>query len=214
MEKEQARIRRIDLENKYLDDPIDWPAKKESDKKGTEKKDDKKDVDKNYAEVFFRPPRGIDRKPQQQQRGMLYEFRRAKDIPGPIQEIWIGTGVEQKDFAKDVGKLFPPAVSAATTNHVEVRPPGRNESLAFDVTSYDDANSTYLRCIYKKGDEQVALIFHLDKVGKLPIFSKDEKSDSELVTKIELSLESLGLSQDAARLRSAFLKYHPKSRSK
>jgi hypothetical protein len=214
MASEQARIHRIDLENKYLEDPIEWPARKEADKKETDRKDvEKKDVDKNYADVFFRPPRGIDRKPQQQQRGTLYEFRRSKDNSGPIQVVWIGAAVDQKDFAKDVAKLFL-AVSAATTNHIEVRPPGRNEPLAFDLTTFDDANSTYLRCICKKGDAQVAVVFQLEKTNKLAVYSKGEKSDSELVAKIELSLELLGVDQEAAKLRAAFNRYHTKARAK
>ncbi|HEY1860692.1 MAG TPA: hypothetical protein VGG61_10080 [Gemmataceae bacterium] len=215
MASEQARIHRIDLENKYLEDPIEWPAKKESDKKDGDKKDgDKKDVDKNWADVFFRPPRGIDRKPQQQQRGMLYEYRRSKDNNGPILEILIGTGVDQKDFSNDVRKLFPPSVSAITTRRETRTVPGRNEPLAFELTTFDDANSTYLKCIYKKGDAQVAVVYHLEKTGKLVVFSDDEKSESELANKIRLSLESLGVDQEASRLRVAFNKYHQKARSR
>src|SRR6266446_5945646 len=96
MASEQARVHRIEEENKYLDDPIEWPAKKET---------DKKDSEKPYVEVFFRPPRGIKRTPNQQQHGPLYVFTRTSDNTGAIQEIWIGTAVNQADFARDVTKL-------------------------------------------------------------------------------------------------------------
>jgi hypothetical protein len=216
MASEQARIQRIDLENKYLEDPLEWPAKKESDKKETARKEtDKKDPDKNYVDVFLRPPRGIDRKPLQQQRGMLYEYPRSKNDSGPILGIWIGTAVNQADFVKDVGKLFPPAVGALPAPmHVDRTVPGRTVPLAFDLQSFDDANSTYLRCIYNKGEAKVAVIFHLEKTNKLVVFPDDEKNDTDLTTKIRLCLETLGVDQEAAKLRGAFNRCHSKARGK
>jgi hypothetical protein len=214
MVSEQARIHRIDLENKYLEDPIEWPAKKEADKKETDKKEtDKKEVDKNYVDVFLRPPRGIDRKPLQQQRGMLHEFPRSKDGKDPIIAIWIGTAVNQPEFANDVEKLF--GRKNLPSNHVVRQVPGRDKPLEFDLVMFDDANSTYLLCMYKRGDAQAAVVFHLaEKMSKLVVFSDDERGDNELTTKLRLSLESLGVDQEAGKLRATFNRYHPKSRAK
>ena len=215
MVSEQERIHRIDLENKYLEDPIEWPAKKESDKKETSKKEtDKKDGDKNHLDVFLRPPRGIERKPLQQQRGTLYEFPRSKNDTGPILGIWIGTAANQADFAKDVAKQFPAVGAVPPAVHVVRSVPGRDKPLEFDLVTFDDATSTFLRCMYKKGESQVAVVFHLEKMNKLVVFSEDEKGDTDLTTKLRLSLETLAVDQDAGKSRAAFNRYHSKSRGR
>jgi hypothetical protein len=194
MASEQARVHRLDEENKYLDDPVEWPARKEGDKKDT----GKKDVDKNYVEVFFRPPRGISRKPNAKQHGTLYVFPRSDN--GSLLEIEIGTAVTTGDFGNDVRRLFVPAGKEAPWNDTEKSVPGRIEPLAFRTTTFDEAGATYSINIYKKGNMQVAVVYHLDK-GK----------SSDTTTKMELSLESLAIDAEAAQERRRFGLYHTKA---
>jgi hypothetical protein len=205
MASEQARVHRLEEENKYLDDPIEWPAKKDSDKKETGRKEtSKKDSEKPYVDVFFRPPRGIKRTPNQQQHGPLYVFPRSSDNTGAIQEIWIGAAVNQADFARDVTKLFVPAGGSVTKpTHSDKQPPGRKEPLSLDTSTYEDAGSTYSINIYKKGNIDVAVVYHIDKT-----------KSSETTAKVEMSLESLAIDADAAQQRRLFNTYHQKGRGK
>jgi hypothetical protein len=201
MASEQARVHRIDEENKYLDDPVEWPAKKESDKKET----GKKDPDKNYVDVFFRPPRGISRKPNTRQHGTLYVFPRSGDNSGNILEIEIGTAVDQEGFANDVVKLFVPAEKLKEKEKDLMKPPlerqvpGRKEPLSFATATFEDT-TIY---IYKKGNMQVAVVYRLDKT-----------KNSETTTKVQMSLESLAIGADAAQENRKFRQYHSKAPGK
>jgi hypothetical protein len=198
MANSQERVRRFEEENKNLDDPIKWPEKKEN--------------EKNYVDVFFRPPKGISLTPNPNKNGSLYVYPRTASS-GPIQEIWLGASTQAK-FAEEVGKLCPPAVGAPAISHVDVQPPYREESLYFNITSFDDVASTYVICIYKKEIVEVAVVFHLEKTKGIVLFPQEETKRSELLTKLELSLESLGVDADAAKLRRAFNARTQKTRAK
>jgi hypothetical protein len=194
----QARVRRFEEENKNLEDPIKWP--------------ERKDNEKNYVDVFFRPPRGISLEPNPNKNGSLYVFPRTSSA-GPIQEIWVGASTQAK-FAEEVGKLCPPAVGTPITSHASVQPPYREEALSFDITTFDDAASTYVICIYKKVNVQVAVVFHLEKTKGVVLFPQGEAKGNELITKMQLSLESLGADADALKLRRAFGARTQKARAK
>jgi hypothetical protein len=186
----QARVRRIDEENKNLENPIKWPDKEEN--------------EKNYVDVFYRPPRGISLAPGPAKHGSLYVFPRTGSTE-PIQEIWVGAST-QAEFAKEVRKLCPPPLQGTTdaTSDAHVPSPDREETLLFDVTTFDDANSTYVICICKKQSVQGAVVFHLKRTKGIVLFSQDKTKGNELVTKMEMSLETLGVDADAAKLRRAF----------
>jgi hypothetical protein len=194
----QARARRFDEENKILEDPIKWPEKKEN--------------EKNYVEVFYRPPRGISQTPSQNKNGPLYVFSRSGNA-GPIQEIWVGASTQAK-FAEEVAKLCPPAVGKPVSGHASVTPPGRAETLNFDFTAFDDAGSTFVICIYKKEDAQAAIVFHLEKTKDSILFPQDRTKATELSTKMEMSLDSLAVDADAAKMRRAFSTRTQKPRAK
>jgi hypothetical protein len=198
MASAQERVRRFEEENKNLEDPIKWPEKKEN--------------EKNYVDVFYRPPRGISVTPNPNKNGSLYAFPRTASA-GPIHEIWVGASTQAK-FAEEVGKLCPPAVGAPLVSHVDVQPPYREESLSFDITTFDDAASTYVICIYKKEIFEVAVVFHLEKTKGMALFPQEETKRSELLTKLELSLESLGVDAEAVKLRRAFSARTQKTRAK
>jgi hypothetical protein len=194
----QARVRRFEEENKNLEDPIKWPEKKEN--------------EKNYVDVFYRPPRGISLAPNANKNGSLYVFPRTA-ATGPILEVWVGASTQAK-FADEVAKLCPPAVGPPATSHPSVPIPFRDEVLSFDITTFDDAASTYAICIYKKENVQVAIVFHLEKTKGVVLFTEGETKASELVAKMQLSLESLGVDADAVKLRRAFNTRSQKPRAK
>src|SRR5262245_16166442 len=77
MASEQARVRRIDEENKLLDDPIEWPAMKEG--------------EKGWVDIFFRPPKGINGK-NPKQLGPMWTYSRSGNS-GSILEVWVGAAV-------------------------------------------------------------------------------------------------------------------------
>src|ERR1700687_1458874 len=75
MAEEQARVRRIEEENKNLEDPVDIPSppQKENDK------------DPRPPDFFFRPPKGIGRTANEKQHLGLFVFPKKGNSDG-IQE--------------------------------------------------------------------------------------------------------------------------------
>jgi hypothetical protein len=199
MASAQAKARRFDEENRVLDDPIKWPEKKES--------------DKDYVDLFFRPPRGISLTPSPNKHGPLYVFQRSEKA-GPISDIWVGAST-QADLAKEVIKLCPTAVGTPVPTHPSVPLPERHDTLQFDVTIFDDAATTYVVAICKReSGAQVAIVFHLERTKGIALFSTDGSKPSELSATLQMSLESLAFDSEAANLRRAFASRAQKPRPK
>jgi hypothetical protein len=185
MASEQARVRRIDEENKLLGDPIEWPEKKEG--------------EKGWVDVFFRPPKGISAK-KPKQHGPLWVYARSEDT-GSILEVWVGAAVNQSDFVKDVFKLFRTDVEKVSKSTNEKSPPGRKEPLVFEARNFDDNNSAYSINVYRKGSIQAVVIFKMDRKG----------SDA---TARDMSLESLAVEMDAVDARKVYNRHNLKARGK
>jgi hypothetical protein len=179
MASEQARVRRIDEEDKLLDYPIEWPEKKEG--------------EKGWVDVFFRPPKGISTK-KPKQHGPVWVYSRSGNT-GSILEVWVGAAVNQSDFVKDVFKLFPTDVEKVSKSTNERSPPGRKEPLVFETRSFEDGNSAYSINVYRKGSIQAVVVFKMDRKG------------SDTAAR-DMSLESLAVEMEAADARKTYNSSH------
>ncbi|MFL5242828.1 MAG: hypothetical protein ACJ8FY_12025 [Gemmataceae bacterium] len=187
MAEEQARIQRVEEENNNLDEPVVIPPpKKEADK------------DSKIPDLFFRPPKGIGHTAQKDlYGGLLYVYPRTGSAEG-IQDAYIGFSKGRKDFLKDVLKVFPsnpPAKKSVT----ERTPPGRN-LLHFETITIEDTSSTVILHTLPYDDQLLLVGFRVDRKAE----------SNQTAKRMDMSLESLGLGPDAAKLRR---QYKPKTAS-
>jgi hypothetical protein len=199
MSSEQARVHRIDEENRLLDDPIELPPPKDpppaKQSPGGKEKEKEKEPDKNpRPEYFLRLPKGLSRTPSEKQQlygNFLYVFPRVTKTG--FQEVYFGFGKDSKpDFIRDVTKLFP---SSGTLSIVktEARPLGR-EPYTFDtVTIEDQQNSTLVIHACQRNGINVAVVYRMDR-------AKTE----EMKRAMMLSLETLGVGGEVNALRKDF----------
>jgi hypothetical protein len=185
MRATQARLERFEQENKYLGNPLTMPTRKE------------KDESVPLANVFLRPPRGIQTSPSEEPRsGLLYGYRPAKEgAAGAFTVVELGFSSGQKDFPADVLGLFP--AGGVSTRQRQVQPPGR-KALTFDTAEFEDDQHNYSVNVWRGGDPQVAVVYWV---------ARGQWESARKV--IELSLATFAADAEAGRLRSAFATRSP-----
>jgi hypothetical protein len=181
MAEEQARIQRIEEENKNLDEPVEIPPpKKENDK------------EPKIPEFFFRPPKGIGRTASKDlYGGLLFVYPRVGNAEG-TKEVYVGFSKGRKDFLKDVLKIFPsnpPAKKSLT----ERTPPGRNP-LRFETITVEDVGSTVILHTLPYDDQLLLVGFRVDHKAE----------SSQLSKRMEMSLESIGVGFEAGKMRRQY----------
>jgi hypothetical protein len=183
MQEAQRKALRFEEENKLLDKPITVPSEQ---KDGTWTK---------LANLFFRPPRGIQEKHAQQPRAnLLWEYH-PSGTPGTLAsgvftkvELAIGSG--QKDFPGSVLACFQPLEKPLTRDR-EVTTHDRK--LLFKTTEFDDVNGSHVSInLYTGGSKPVAIAF------------SSAKNQAAHAARIEeVSLGTLGMDFEASRLEAA-----------
>jgi len=181
MAEEQARVRRIENENKNLEDPLDIPPPK------TEKEKEAK-----LPDFFFRPPKGISRAASKDlYGGLLWVYPRTGASDG-VQNVYIGFSKGRKDYVKDVLKKLP-STTPQKNSVTEVTPWG-GDPVQFETVNLEDSNSFLILYILPTPDQQILIGFRLDR-----------KTDpSQLSQRLAMSLESIGVGVDAGKLRKEF----------
>ncbi len=170
MQKTQERVERFQDEQKYLDAPVSIPTEK-----------DKEDHEVPLANVFFRPPKGINSKPEPQPRnGLMWKY-----LPGKRSDFV----VVEMAFA-DSDSEFANKVVNSYSGLSRVSTPERQPPLPFESWDYKDSQYGYSINIYKGGAKQIAVVF---------IFPWDRRDN--LRKTMDLSLGSLTEKVSAARQR-------------
>src|SRR6266702_4056486 len=96
MAEEQARVRRIEEENKNLEDPLDIPAPKKENEK-----------DPRPPDLFIRPPKGISHTANKDlYGGVLFAYPQIGNSDG-VQDVYVGFSKGKKDFVNDLLKMLP-----------------------------------------------------------------------------------------------------------
>ena len=209
----QARVQRFDDDNKYLGEPLAVPLRKVKVKQGDDKEVEQ---DEPVAELFLRPPRGIDPKwddKDKTQPGLFYHYKAAEtgrggqpappgDDPaavGAFTDLYLAIASEPKKFADRVVGHFPPA-GPATSRRLDVQPFGR-QPLSFEVTDFDAKDKTHVAVNVLLGNRtNLAVVFKMKNYDK----NRDALDEAR-----RRCLESLALDQDAAKARLAYTKRKP-----
>ena len=181
MAEEQARVRHIEDENKNLEDPLDIPPpKKENDKEA------------KLPDFFFRPPKGISRAANKDlYGGLLWVYPRTGASEG-VQDVYIGFSKGKKDYVKDVLKKLPSSTPPKNST-TEITPWGR-DPVRFETVTVDDPSSSLILYILPTTDQQILVGFRLDR----------KTESSQLSQRVAMSLESIGVGNDAGKLRKEF----------
>ncbi len=221
MATEQQRMLRFDEENEYLGAPLDFsdmPKPKDpSDKSG------KKQLD--LPIVFFRPPLGIGSKPEKgtDPGQFLHYVRDGKRPAGKSADrlvytdiyVWIAPA-EQKDFAAAALRDFSAQLQGIDQKRVIEYPLRRvpnpkDPDQVFKPLVYSPAwvnPAAGGLSLYISKEANVAIAFQLDKGRVAPPLTQvkrtTETGSAASVTLTDLSLESLGVENEARVLHRAY----------
>jgi hypothetical protein len=190
MLKAQQSVQRFDDEARHLDEPIQPPRRPNKDGELYA-----------IANVFLRPPRGIGPTASNEKEprgGKLYTYRpRTENGARPFRfvEVAVG-GADNKDFVNEVLQVLgAPATTALRPRTLSV--PGR-APINLDSGEYESDAIIYSIHLAKAGNTQVVVVYWIDKAGR-----------SGAARALNLSLETLGLNEEAVRLREQFNKGSP-----
>src|SRR6185437_16224001 len=131
MVKSQKNEERFREEQKYLDAPLAMPTEKNE--KGEEKR---------VADVFLRPPKGIDSKPQPEPRNDLLWQYRARSTGYDFSGVELAFADEDKNFADKVLISYV-ATEQSTRDTFQFTPPGQEQPLIFDTWKFSNGQEGY-----------------------------------------------------------------------
>lgn len=175
MREAQEREEILRAEQKYLGQPVQIPTTK-----------DKEDHDVPLANVFFRPPKGIDPKPQQ--RGLSWRYGASSS--SDFIAVDMAFGEESKDFSRSILDNYGRGDLSPGTPR-QITPPGQKTLVVFDVWEFSDAQNGYSVNIPRGSTKPLAIVF---------IYQRTRFDNARKL--IELSLQALGLDQSFSTART------------
>lgn len=176
MRKTQERDQRFREESKYLDEPVKIPTRKE------------KDLDVPVAQVFFRPPKGIQPSFQTEQIDSLLWRYLAR--AGNFSRVEMAFDEGNKEFTEKVLRNYK--------TPEQLQPLERDPSLPFDVWEYADAQNIYSIDVLKSNQAQVAIVF---------VFARSRRDNVRKA--MEMSLESLAVGPKSGQARQNYARKSP-----
>jgi hypothetical protein len=185
MRETQEREERLREETRYLDAPI---------KIQTEKKEER---EVPVANVFFRPPRGIQAAfLSDQVKGLLWRYP-GRPNGGEFLFVELAFGDDDKEFASKVLSKYQ-ASGGTQQSARQLTPPGRDKPVVFDVWDFDNGQEGYSVNILRGGRTQVAVVYAFPRVRR-----------DNVRKAIDLSLESLGVDGAAYAARKRYEQKSP-----
>lgn len=177
MSATQEREERFREEKKYLDEPVQMPTRK------------KEDQEEPVADVFFRPPKGIQSKPEAIN-DLLWRY--SLRTGSSFVRVEMAFASDSKDFAREV-------LNAHTATE-QLAPPVRDSTLPFDTWEFHDAQFGYSVNILNAANTrtQVAVIY---------VFPKGWRDNLRPV--MNTSLRSLAVDQQVGPARQRYNKKSP-----
>jgi hypothetical protein len=196
----QQRMERFEKEDQMLGPPLVIPKRLDS----------KKNL-RPWANLFFRPPRGIRPKPvmtegeepePEKRGGLLYQY-----VPPPkktalgVARVELAFG-DQKEFATELMSNFT-ATNEPKKSTRSFRPPGRQVGVTFETIEMEgtDQGIDYLYSINRtatKKNLQIAVVYWV---------LKSQAARSRGL--IDLSLESFALNEEATEAREQYNRGSP-----
>jgi hypothetical protein len=186
MGQAQEREARFREEQKYLAEPVKVPKRK-----------DKEDREVAVADVFFRPPKGIQSVGQAVPgSSILWAFPR-RAASGDFDHIEMAFGEDSKDFANEVLRNYQVVQGTLQQRVRQLQPPGR-DAQTFDTWEFDGSQYGYSVNILRGSQPPTAVIY---------VYAPRRHSDLSKV--IDLSLESLAFGRHASKARKQFAQPTP-----
>jgi len=184
MYKAQENEKRYREEQAYLDKPLDMPTRK------VQTENDKEPREELLANMFLRPPKGIDSKPQSRT-DLIWQYRvRSAGFDFSAVELAFADPDDQ-NFADKVMISYE-ATTQATRGTYQFTPPGQETPTIFDT--WDFANGpTGCSVNILRSNRSVAIVYLYNKA----------RHDSARKA-IELSLQSLALDQQSVTARQRY----------
>ena len=147
------------------------------------------------ADLFFRPPRGIFKSADAEPRdGLLYHYPARPSGAGPFLFVELAVvPANRPDFTAEVLRHYSVADQVLTFGPGNPRPPEHRTPPKFDTREFDGDDATYSVNVYHGGASQVVVTFAVVK-------GQRARADAAL----NRSLESLGLGEEAERLRQEY----------
>jgi hypothetical protein len=146
------------------------------------------------ADVFFRPPRGTRKTAEDGPRdGLLYRYPARAGGAGPFLFVELAVAANRPDFAAEVLRHYQPSGPVLAFPPGNPRPPEHRTPLKFDTHEFDGDDATYSVNVYQGAAAQVVVTFAL---------AKGQRAAADAA--LNRSLESLGLDQEADRLRQEY----------
>jgi hypothetical protein len=184
MRQTQEREARFREEQKNLAEPVKVPKRK-----------DKEDREVAVADLFFRPPKGIQSVGQPVPgSSILWAFPRR--ATSDFDHIELAVAEESKDFANEVLRNYQ--VSGTFQQRVRQLQPLGRDPLVFDTWEFDGSQYGYSVNILRGSQPPTAVIF---------VYAPRRHND--LSKTIDLSLESLALGRQASKAREKFSQPSP-----
>ncbi len=173
MRETQARLQELDHTNKLLDEPLVVRG----------------------ADVFLRPPRGIQKSPEGEPRdGLLYHYPTRGSGAGPFLFVEVAVAeAKRPDFAAEVLRHYPAAGQVLAFKPGTLRPADHRTPAKFDTHEFDGDEATYSVNVYKGEKAQVAVAYAIAKGQRA---AADEA--------LNRSLDSLAFGADADRQRQEY----------
>jgi hypothetical protein len=173
MRETQARLQELDHTNKLLDEPVVVPG----------------------ADLFLRPPRGIQKAPEGEPRdGFLFHYPTRGSGAGPFLFVEVAVAeAKRPDFAAEVLRHYPAAGQVLAFAPGTPRPVDHRTPPKFDTHEFDGDEATYSVNVYKGEKAQVAVTFAI---------ARGQRAAADVA--LNHSLKSLAFGPDADRLRREY----------
>jgi hypothetical protein len=145
--------------------------------------------------LFIRPPRGIQKTAEGEPRdGLLYRYPARPGGAGPFLFVEVAVAADRPDFVAEVLRHYPASGQALAFPPGHARPPEHRTPLKFDTHEFDGDEATYSVNVYQGATARVAVTFGI---------AKGQRAAADAA--LNRSLESLGLGEEADRLRREHL---------
>ena len=185
MSESQAREKRFREEQIFLDKPVEMPKRKVQ----TEK--DKEAREEPVANVFLRPPWGIESKPKPEPRsGLMWQYP-ANARNTDFAYVEMAFGEDDKNFADKVVNSYQTSEQPKHDSR-QLTPPGQDTPLNFDTWTFGSGQFGYSVNILRSGPP-IAIVY---------IYNQGRPDSVRKA--MELSLQSLAVDQQVGAARARY----------
>jgi hypothetical protein len=169
MQQTQNRVKQFEETSKLLDGPLTMPAPPPKEKGGPA-----------APQLFFRPPRGIERKASNEKEprnNILYTYpARGVGSAGVFINLEIAVAEKAKDFEAEVLRSYGPS-GHLKQKKLRFDSPGR-EAVEFRSTDFEEGQASYSVNIWEGSSHNVAIVYTIQR-------GQRDKAEAALMKSLE-----------------------------